>query len=1371
MDKDRRDNLREIIGRARRRVEESLGSRLVSYGLFVDRELLTRAELTSLRPEQEEHYQRVLDAVRRHARAVGQGDEEVSAPAVARFVRETGGTWVNRLAGLRALETRGLLDPPAAFVSEEYGGLSPRAVRLRQQAAERGRPMAPEEALRAGIEHACGELSESVRVLFDLSDEHSLVWLDGPTLRDLLRLFSTEVTQADWAQPDILGWVYQYYNTEANAALKRLKNRTASFKYRPDDIPIANQFYTPHWVVRVLADNTLGRLWLEMQNRLPRLEHQDGATDGGGTAGGYSLVERRRDVSHARDAAEAFRAWILEEPDPQQDGTVDRLCRFLVPLPSIAPPRVAKPVREIRVLDPACGSGHFLLYAFDLFFAMYREAEPDLDIRMIPALILEHNLFGIDIDLRAAQLTAFSLYLKARTTLAAIDAKAQLDLRRLNIVVADAHINDDPRKTAFLDRFRHDPEIQELYRKVLADLDHTNALGSLIKVRTEFETLFGRIQQSREKARKAAEAFDPAQPVLVETSSQLGLRETYRGYSGRTWTIRELLDELRLFEAEVTPSQDIGARLFYTDLERTVGLLSLMSEQYDVVLMNPPYGDMPTSTKDYLKGNRAKRISAHYPRTHHDLATAFLEQGLDVLVEQGFVGALVPRSFMYLSIFEKLRTQVLLEEAQPELLQEYGLGILDGATVRTVGAVVRKAGRAGDATQHMTAFHRLAYYPTNSKIERFLASLPTFGSTGPDVGSDWFVARLGSLRDIPGMPYAYWASDTLRGLFTKYPPLDRDQAGVMLPGRPDMNIAEAKVGLQTSDDARFVRYWWEVDRGRTGRDQRWVPFVKGGPHVRYYSRIDLVVNWDRDGEEIRNFPRAVIRNPGFYFRPGVTWPPASWRIRRFGTFGQNHIFGHKGCSIFPTAGSAAAIAGLLNSSLGTAAMLMQTPERMWEVGMVGAVPIALAGLTAPRIAELAGVLVEHRRVQHAGDEACRDFRCPDLLDLFAGNDHGAGAAPALPVLLEAWRERRRQSIEEEDRLVQVLDEEVYGVYGIAEEDRRLIESELARRPRAEGGYAPGERSEQLLAEELLASDHEASKEEDDDEGEEKADSDEDREAPAAAPDVLAPGLARGLVARWLSYYLKQTIEADEDGIVPVDAILGEPALIIRLREAMERDLDSEAARALEQQAPEYLGTEDLAQWIATSREESVQDGAGRERLPVGFFPWHVALYRNRPIFWLLSSENFDQGNTRITFRVYLDYLKLTPDTLSRVVTHYLDTTIATADREWQLARDQTARAEGRARAGAQRAASEWANTVDALQRFRAAVEAVIQGPEHAQQVAATAKWLPRTIAQVRGGRDVGHGYQPDIDFGVRVNITPLVEKRLLPRVVLTRLGG
>jgi hypothetical protein len=584
MEKARRDKLRSVVGEARRLIEDSLTRQLAGYGLRVDTDPVPRQQL-SLRPEQEAHYVRVLDAVKREGRATG-ATAEITREAVGRHVREAGGTWINRIAALRALEARKLLDPAAAFVSDDYGDLSPRANRLREVAAEQGRSLSADEALRAGIEDACRELSASVRVLFDLSDEHSLFWPDKTALKKLLQLFSVDVTADDWSQPDVLGWVYQYYNTEANAELKRRKKRTTGFKLQPDDIPIANQFYTPNWVVRVLADNTLGRLWLEMQERQPQLESTEETVEGKKETR-WHLVERRRGIPHAATDPEGFKAWIAEEPNPLRDATVDRLCRFLAPLPSRPPPRGRKSVRELKIIDPACGSGHFLLYAFDILFAMYREGEPGLDPRQIPALILENNLFGIDIDVRAAQLAAFDLYLKARTVLAALDAKARLEIRRLNIVVADAHLGDDPRKEAFLARYNNDPLIQHLYRKILADVDHTNVLGSLLKVRTEFEAVFREIRTTNTRnGRERQGAWAHGQLDLIATAPQRELTEIFTSTLGREWTLDELLSDLQKFESEVLPKQDVGARLFYTDLRRTVGLLGLLSQKYDVILMN-----------------------------------------------------------------------------------------------------------------------------------------------------------------------------------------------------------------------------------------------------------------------------------------------------------------------------------------------------------------------------------------------------------------------------------------------------------------------------------------------------------------------------------------------------------------------------------------------------------------------------------------------------------------------------------------------------------------------------------------------------------------------------------------------------------------
>jgi hypothetical protein len=1335
MEKERRDNLRAVVARARGAIEDSLARQLIAFGFFRDHEPQPREDLR-LRPEQEDLYPRLRDALLRQGRAVQKGDV-ISPEAVTRFVREAGATWVNRLAALRALETRGLLDPAAAFVSDEYAGSSPRGGRLREEAASDGRPLTRDESIRAGIEDACRELGDSVRVLFDLGDEQSLLWPDPSALIEVLKAFSSDVTHEDWSQPDVLGWVYQYYNTDANAELKKRKNKTTGFKYSPDDIPIANQFYTPHWVVRVLTDNTLGRLWLESQDRLPQLDTEP-----------YRLAEARRDVPHAAKEPEAFKAWLLEEPDPLTDRMVDRLCRFVVPLPSRPFPRAKKSPRDIKVLDPACGSGHFLLYAFDILFVMYREAEPDLDPREIPALILAQNLFGVDVDLRAAQLAAFMLYLKARTTLARIDPEAPLEIRGLNIVVADAHIGNDPRKAAFLDRYKDEPEIRQLYAKILSDLDNTNVLGSLLKVRTEFESLFGRVRAAK---REDTAWTPPGQQALLDVARQKDLTETFRSFSGRAWRIGELLDDLRAFEREIAPSQDVGARLFVLDLERSVGLLSVLSQEYDTVLMNPPYGDMPPAAKDYLAGNKRMKIPAHYQRTSQSLDAAFLDQGQQLLTKAGFLGALVPRAFMHFSSHEPTRREILSDECQLAFLHDYGLGILDGATVRTAALVAQKG--AGTLREDPAiAFQRLSYYPTESKVQRFTSTLPSYIASGPNEANDFYVASQSSLTKVPGMPYSYWATDSLRALFREHRPLDGKKV-LSHKGLLPHSVGAVRQGIATQDDVRFTRFWWELTNGPSLPDG-WHPYAKGGSSVLFYTRLDLAVDWRDDGKAVKEWirdglgdhPTRHLRNLNWQGKEGLTWRAIAWDTRRFGYVPERAMFSNRGSMVFVEPERLRTLLGFLNSKLAAVLILCQTNEREWHISEVAALPIS-DRLESVAIGAVP-TLLETLRHAEERDETCRDFTAPDLRLVW---ERGRRDELRLDALIAEAIDGRRRAERGIDVSLEQLDTEVFELYGISSADRSLILNEMARRPQSESGYSETEAEE--------------------DDGDGRQEEEGGRMDQSAASSDLSLERTRDLVARWLSFYLKEVLESDANGIIPIPPMAIEPGLIIRLREAIERDLGKDAGHALLSQAPAYLGTKDVTEWLTLSGEETIEIDDKKAKLPLGFAPWHVDLYRKRPIFWLLSSEGFEKGQTRFRFQAYIYYLKLTPDTLPRLVEHYLEGVQEHAQQEWNDAKARAARLEGRAAAAAKTEAQEWLNTVDALKRFRAAIEDLRQGPPKAERVSVNAKWIVRTIAQVRGGQDIGHGYQPDVDYGVRVNIRPLIEKKLLPKVILRRLGG
>jgi hypothetical protein len=213
-----------------------------------------------------------------------------------------------------------------------------------------------------------------------------------------------------------------------------------------------------------------------------------------------------------------------------------------------------------------------------------------------------------------------------------------------------------------------------------------------------------------------------------------------------------------------------------------------------------------------------------------------------------------------------------------------------------------------------------------------------------------------------------------------------------------------------------------------GKDRRWVAFVKGGRSVQYYTRNDLVLRWENNGSELQEWireyrikhPGQYIKNQEFYFRPGVTWPRASWRTRRFGHVAADCLFADKGSMIFGRSIEPYVLTSLLNSSTASVFMLAQTPERMWEVGTISALPIPPAATGAESLSSSAEQLEELTlTARYAGDETCRDFALPDLRRLHHQTD-----PIDLTDLLKRWRQQRTRIAERERDLLAQLDEQV-----------------------------------------------------------------------------------------------------------------------------------------------------------------------------------------------------------------------------------------------------------------------------------------------------------------------------------------------------------
>ena len=572
-----------------------------------------------------------------------------------RYLKHAAFTFLNRLLALRMAEASGLL-VETVITRPEYGDRSRRERDLAD--FDPGLAVVPERLAHEALRQAFAEMRKSLPLLFQDDDPYALLLPHLPTYREVRQALGRLPSEV-WQEFETLGWAYQYFTDEEREQIRRRLRRNPT----PDDVPALNQFYTVGWIVKFLVHNTLGRLWVETHPSSPLRQSLD----------------------------------------------------YLVPIENnFRPPPEPISVRKLKVLDPACGSGHFLLGAFDLLLEMWHEEEPDLPPWQIPSLILEHNLYGVDIDLRACQIAATALYLKARTAFERLrgdDPSARFELRRLNIICADVRFADGERRARFLSQF--DRDLRRIVEETLRACEHAFEIGSLLRIRQPFEALFAQRRARLEELRR----------IGKQLSLPLFISEEQPSFGDvdipvpKPLTVGEIVDRIRLYIREAAQAQDMGTLLFGLDAERAVYLVDILTEQYDVVLMNPPYGAMPPVCKEYAR--------QHYPRTHSDFYATFIEQAVSLTRPGGCIGALTGRTFLFLKSFQKLREEILRYDALPEAVLDLGFNVLDGATARYAAFTLRKR-HPDDGVDwhcHPVIFFRLTPWDWDDKRERFEQTL------------------------------------------------------------------------------------------------------------------------------------------------------------------------------------------------------------------------------------------------------------------------------------------------------------------------------------------------------------------------------------------------------------------------------------------------------------------------------------------------------------------------------------------------------------------------------------------------------------------------------------------------------------------------
>jgi predicted RNA methylase len=616
---------------------------LTYYGILPDR-------IVSVPQDRQEVQRRLQEAISREAADFREARE--------RYLKHAVFTFLNRLLALRVAEANGLIVETVA-TRPEYGNRSRRERDLADAYPDLATQ--PEKLAQEALRLAFSEMREKMNehLLFRDDSPYAILMPRLPAYRQIREVLMN-LPEEIWHEFELLGWAYQFFNSEEREQIRRRLRRNP----KPDDIPPLNQFYTVGWIVKALVQNTLGRLWLETRPNSPLREKLD----------------------------------------------------YLVPIQNeFRPPARSLSVQEIKVLDPACGSGHFLLGAFDLLLEMWRKERPDLPEWRIPALILEHNLYGVDIDLRACQIAAIALWLKARTTFERLkgnDPNAKFEPKRINIVCADIRFVDSNRKTQFLQQFAHDPVLLSIVKQTLQACENAFEIGSLLRISQPFEQLFRqRIKRADELKRKQEQLR-----LFVLRDEQISLGDVPIPVP-KELTVAEIVDRIKEFVRKASEAQDMGSLLFGMDAEYAVQLVDILTEKYDVVLMNPPYGAMPPRCKQYAR--------QHYPRTHNDYYAAFIEQAVNLCKEGGYVGALTGRTFLFLKSFQKLREEILRSDALPEIVWDLGFNVLDEATARYAAFTLRKRHHDDgvDWKKHPVTFFRLTDWDWDEKRVAFEEAL------------------------------------------------------------------------------------------------------------------------------------------------------------------------------------------------------------------------------------------------------------------------------------------------------------------------------------------------------------------------------------------------------------------------------------------------------------------------------------------------------------------------------------------------------------------------------------------------------------------------------------------------------------------------
>lgn len=768
----------------------------------------------------------------------------------AQLIEQVAYTWFNRLCAIRYMEIHDYLghgfrvlshpDNPKGFeiidhaqdAADELGLDRARIIELKLAGNK------DEELYRELLLGQCHKLHEAMPFLFDaLDDETELLLPDNLTRTDsILRGLVDSIPEEDWQQVEVIGWLYQFYISEK-------KDQVMGKVVKSEDIPAATQLFTPNWIVKYLVQNSVGRQWLQ---------------------------------TYPNSAIKTQMEYYIEPAE--QSDEVNQQLKAITP-ESIEP-------ETIKVLDPACGSGHILIEAYNVLKAIYEER--GFRSRDIPKMILENNLYGLDIDDRAAQLSGFALMMMARDD----DKRIFTRNVRLNVLsLQESNHIDLPTlwKALNLSGCWLSGTSQGLFSDEEQDLSSFNA--------------------------------DNRYQLLKRTLAKFTQAKTFGSLIDVPSDEHEQLKELLSTLVELQESGDSMQKPAAKQLIEIVHQALVLSIRYDAVIANPPYmgsKGMNADLKDFAKKN--------YPNSKSDLFAIFMERAFSLLLIHGLNAQINMQAWMFLSSYESLREWLLDTKTFVAMahLGARAFSQISGEVVQTTAWVMNKA----HIGKYRPVFFRLVKGNEEQKSERLRNSENRIDNL-----------KQYELKKIPSSPISYWASPKMREFFFSSDKVE--DYGAPRKGLVTLND-EYFLKMWHEVDVTTTSCFG------IAQNKKWIPIHKGGKSKKWYGNNDYLINWQDDGKELKDYIvfkykggsyTKEIRSEDKYFSKAITWSGIASGFPTFRAGDEKFIFSSSGPCLFVDDKLYFNLLGYLNSVVAKSFLSLISPNLSFLSGHIAKVPI------------------------------------------------------------------------------------------------------------------------------------------------------------------------------------------------------------------------------------------------------------------------------------------------------------------------------------------------------------------------------------------------------------------------------------------------